>query len=59
MIFECVCKRCFAEYEVGRDDIMRGSRWWTICPACRLADAAELPTAQVTEGDEFDGSDAA
>ena len=73
MTFECICKRCFAEYEVDRSDIMRGSRWWTICPSCRLSDAAELPQnrtvsdtapqmAEVTKGctpDEFETGDAA
>lgn len=43
MIFECICKRCFAEYQVDRSDLMKGSTWWTLCPACRQIDTAELP----------------
>lgn len=37
------CRRCFALYEVSRDDILQGPRWWSICPDCRTADALELP----------------
>jgi hypothetical protein len=35
MTFLMICKTCDAEYEATREDIMRGSAWWTRCPACR------------------------
>ena len=53
MTFIMICKRpeCRNEYEANRSDIMRGSAWWSLCPACRLADAAELPSINLEESD--------
>jgi hypothetical protein len=44
MTFECICKRCFAEYAIDQDDIMKGSRWWALCPGCRANN--EKPPAE-------------
>ena len=45
MTFLMICKRpeCRAEYEADGSDIAKGIRWWSLCPSCRLSDAAELP----------------
>lgn len=47
------CRRCDAEYEMDRADIAAGYRWWSLCPACRLADANEMPAmATAQEGEQ-------
>ena len=31
----CNRPECRAEYVAGPDDIIKGIRWWSLCPGCR------------------------